>query len=99
MGWIAGKQQKVKRDGKYVDVAPGDPIPEAEFWPNRNAWERQGYIRLVGSPSVAPSVVPSTQVIPSIPKLDLTPSVPKVKHPKKSKPKTKKAEKPEEGKE
>jgi len=47
MGWIAGKRQRVKRDGEYVWVEPGDPIPEAEYWPNRKSWERQGFIRHV----------------------------------------------------
>jgi hypothetical protein len=45
--WIAGKRQRIKRDGEYVWVDPGDPVPEAEHWPNRNAWERQGYIRRI----------------------------------------------------
>jgi hypothetical protein len=47
MGWIAGKRQRVKRNGEYVWVNPGDPLPEAEHWPNRSSWERQGYIRQV----------------------------------------------------
>ena len=46
--WIAGKKQRIKRDGEYIWVEPGDPVPEAENWPNRASWERQGYIRLVG---------------------------------------------------
>ena len=45
--WIALKEQKVKRSGEYVVVVRGDPLPEAEFWSNRNSFERQGFIRWV----------------------------------------------------
>lgn len=45
MPWIAMKEQKVKRDGRYVVVKPGDEIPEAEFWGNRNVWIRQKFIK------------------------------------------------------
>jgi hypothetical protein len=47
MKWVAGKRQRVKRDGEYVWVEPGDPLPEADTWPNRESWERQGFIRKV----------------------------------------------------
>ena len=40
MPWVALRKQNIKRDGEYVDVEIGDEIPEAEFWPNRNAWVR-----------------------------------------------------------
>lgn len=43
--WIAGKRMKIKRDGGYVWVDPGDPVPEAKFWPNRSPWIRGGFIR------------------------------------------------------
>jgi len=46
--WIAGKKMTIKRNGEHVEVTPGDPVPEADTWPNRDAWENQGYIRLVG---------------------------------------------------
>lgn len=59
MGWIATKAQKIKRDGKYIDLKPGDPVPEAETWPNREAWERWGYIKRV-SRDTAPE--PSVKV-------------------------------------
>ncbi len=45
MGWIAGKRMKIKRGRENVWVNPGDPVPEAETWPNRSAWERTGHIR------------------------------------------------------
>lgn len=45
--WVAVKRQKIKRDGQYVEVQPGDEIPEAEDWPNRVVWERQGFIRYI----------------------------------------------------
>ncbi|HUX46411.1 MAG TPA: hypothetical protein VMV58_00225 [Desulfosporosinus sp.] len=44
MGWIAVKAQTVRRNGEYVKIKPGDPVPEAEFWPNRRMWERQKFI-------------------------------------------------------
>lgn len=47
MPWIAMKEQIVQRDGKKVVVKPGDEIPEAEFWPNRKAWERQKFIKYI----------------------------------------------------
>ena len=47
MGWVAGKVMTIKRKGEYVRVKPGDPIPEAEHWPNRGSWERQKYIRFL----------------------------------------------------
>lgn len=28
----------------YVTVKPGEPIPEAKFWPNLKSWIRQKYI-------------------------------------------------------
>lgn len=47
MTWFAKKRMKIKRDNKYVFVNPGDEVPEAETWPNKEAWERQGYIRFL----------------------------------------------------
>ena len=55
MAWVAGKNQQVKRNGKYVEVKPGDPVPEAEFWPNRNAWIRQGYVREIADAPAVPA--------------------------------------------
>lgn len=68
MGWIALKRQKVQRGGRVVEVQPGDPIPEAEHWPNRPAWIRRGYIRetkdtpAVKAASVSVSVKPPKKV-------------------------------------
>ncbi len=56
MGWICGKKMKVKRGNDYVMLNPGDPVPEAEFWPDPQAWERQGFIRKINR------VVPSLEV-------------------------------------
>jgi hypothetical protein len=36
----------------YVTVKPGEPIPEAEFWPNVKSWERQKYIKFDASQGV-----------------------------------------------
>lgn len=53
--WVAGKKQKIKRIKSYIEVFPGDPVPEAALWPNRSAYERQGLIKWVEDP-----VLPST---------------------------------------
>lgn len=45
MGWVAARKQKIRRDGKYIQVFPGDPIPEADFWPNLQAHIDQHYVR------------------------------------------------------
>ena len=45
--YIVGKRMKISRDGELIWVNPGDPVPEAEFWPNLNAWIRQKYVREV----------------------------------------------------
>lgn len=47
MAWIATKRQKIKRDGKYIEVQPGTEVPEAEFWPNQQAHVDMGYIRWI----------------------------------------------------
>lgn len=51
--WFARKRMKIKRDNKYVFVNPGDEVSEAEHWPNKEAWERQGYIRFLPRESKA----------------------------------------------
>lgn len=56
--WIAGKAQKIRRGGKTIEVKPGEPIPEAENWPNRQAWERQGFIRQVADMRKKPGPKP-----------------------------------------
>jgi len=48
MGWVAKKRQKIQRGNKVVWVEPGDPIPEAEYWRNRQIWIDSGHIALVG---------------------------------------------------
>lgn len=48
--WISRKTQKVKRGSLYVTVRPGEPIPEAQYWPNRDAWERMGFIQWLNRP-------------------------------------------------
>lgn len=47
MGWIAMRTMKVKRGSATVTVHRNDPVPEAENWPNRQAWERCGSIKWV----------------------------------------------------
>ena len=60
MGWIATKAQTIKRGGNYVQVKPGDPVPEAEHWPNRPAWVRMGFIKYIAR-DVAPEPVESVE--------------------------------------
>jgi hypothetical protein len=45
--WIAKKEQTIKRGLGYVTIKPGDPVPEAENWPNREMWIQSGYIKCV----------------------------------------------------
>lgn len=45
--WIATKVIAVRRDGEVVRLNPGDPVPEAEFWPNRGAMIRRKAIRWI----------------------------------------------------
>lgn len=48
--WIAGKRMKIKKsDGSYAMVDPGDPVPEADDWPNKSPWIRGGFIKKSGS--------------------------------------------------
>ena len=48
--WVAVKLQTIKRGKGYVQVKPGDPIPEASTWPNLKANERTGFIRWIDDP-------------------------------------------------
>lgn len=45
--WINLKCKYITRDGKSVRVNRGDPIPEAEFWPNRDRLARTRFIRWI----------------------------------------------------
>jgi len=58
--WIASKRMKILRGKTTVWVDPGDPVPEAETWPNRNAWERQGFIRKIRRGEVVAAPVSGT---------------------------------------
>jgi hypothetical protein len=69
--WIARKTQKIKRGKGYVLVRPGDPVPEAEHWPNRDAWERMGYVQYLNRPM--PSDVPPGELPPPIPEAEIPP--------------------------
>jgi hypothetical protein len=57
--WVAAKAQLIQRGKCYVNLKPGDPVPEAEKWPNRRAYERQGLIKWVEDEAPkAPASVP-----------------------------------------
>ena len=59
--WIAKKQMQVKRDGGYVTVKPGEPVPEAATWPSPRTWVDGGFIKWVDreeKPIVKPVVKP-----------------------------------------
>ena len=45
--WIALKVQKIKRDGKYIDVVPGDLIPEVDTWVNPEIWVEMCFVEYV----------------------------------------------------
>ena len=88
--WIAKKQQQVKRDGKYVTVYPGDPIPEAATWPSTKSWVDGGFIKWVERTAQEPTkpiAVKTSKAAPTVDvaKLDLSPkSKPKKKGKKKT---------------
>jgi hypothetical protein len=44
----------IKRGAGYVEVVPGDPVPEAETWENVKSWERSGFIRHLDRPTGSP---------------------------------------------
>lgn len=52
--WIAKKKQTIKRGSLHIVVQPGDRVDEAEHWPNRALWVRQGYIAEVSNPKPEP---------------------------------------------
>jgi hypothetical protein len=67
--WIARKTQKIKRGKGYVVIKPGDPVPEAECWPNRDAWERMGYVQYLNRPMPTdvqdvPLAIPEAEIPP-----------------------------------
>ncbi|MCP4603228.1 MAG: hypothetical protein GY847_22385 [Proteobacteria bacterium] len=48
MKWIALKGQNVMRNGKKVRVEPGEDLPEAENFPQRDeVWVKAGFIKQV----------------------------------------------------
>jgi hypothetical protein len=79
MGWVANKRQQIRRNGEYVWVNPGDPLPEAEFWPNRSAHVRQKMIREVAMDTPMP---PKKVVAPPQPTLPGTSDEPSTPSPK-----------------
>lgn len=48
--WVAGKRQKVKRNGVYVWIEPGEDLPEAENWTNQKKLVRWRFIRWIDRP-------------------------------------------------
>jgi hypothetical protein len=45
MGFVAGKRMQIQRDGKPVEVLPGEPVPEAAKWPNLRLWLEYGWVK------------------------------------------------------
>lgn len=92
MPYVALKRQTIKRDGSYVQVYPGDPVPEAEFWPNKKSWIRQKFIKFVEQVEVIKvpvQVVIEEEVQPKIEKENFV-AVPKPRSKAKKKKKKKK---------
>lgn len=48
--FVAAMRCKIKRKGKTVWVERGDPVPEAENWPDQQMWINAGYVRFVDRP-------------------------------------------------
>lgn len=42
--YVAGKVQKIVRNGETVTVQPGDPVPECTSWPTFKACLNTGFI-------------------------------------------------------
>ena len=83
--WIAKKQQQVKRGGTYVTVYPGDPIPEADTWPNQKTWIDGGFIKWVERGAPAPAKPVAVKTVKAAPAKKTQPSKPKKRgRPKKS---------------
>lgn len=70
--WVAGKEQIVLRDGRYVTVKPGDPLPEASSW--ARCWLRCGFVDWVDDEPIAavpfqaqnePEVIYRSEAMPS----------------------------------
>jgi hypothetical protein len=42
--FVAGKNMKIMRNGKSVDVVVGDPVPECSEWPTFRALVNTGFV-------------------------------------------------------
>lgn len=42
--FVAGRPQKIHRDGKVVELEPGDPFPEAEGYGHLRSLVNQGFV-------------------------------------------------------
>lgn len=45
--WLVLKTWRINRDGKHILLHPGDQIPEAAEWPNRDHWVARGYLKRI----------------------------------------------------
>lgn len=45
MVWVAARPILIKRGDGYARLTHGEPVPEAEHWPNRSSLERHGRIK------------------------------------------------------
>jgi len=58
MAFVAGKSIKVNRGGELVQLKPGDPVPEAATWRNRQKELAWGRIKEVPDDQVGPQPEP-----------------------------------------
>jgi hypothetical protein len=64
MGWVSLRAQRVAVNGEIVSVQPGDPIPSANGWHNRDIKARHGLIAwhpLPGEPVFPPPIGPAQE--------------------------------------
>jgi len=62
MGWVSLRAQRVAVNGEIVSVQPGDALPSANGWHNRDIKARHGLIAwrpLPGEPVFPPPVGPA----------------------------------------
>jgi len=68
MPYVALRSMKVQKPDRTVEVrSPGDPVPEAESWPNVELWVRRGYISPADGATLQPVKAVKKPMVPITP--------------------------------
>jgi hypothetical protein len=51
--WICRKVLRVSRNGETILLRPGDEIPEAATWSNRDFWVQRRYVQEIPRPTAS----------------------------------------------